>query len=87
MNAFHPATPRMAFGIAAVALSVLTLGLTVIAPAGLDSAAPDVRAVAAPAVYTRATIVPSRIDVIGVRTRDVAAAPAAAPGVGCPAQG
>ncbi len=37
MNRYQPDTPRAAFGIAAVALTVLSLGVLVVAPAALDS--------------------------------------------------
>ncbi len=74
MNRYPNSTPRALVAIAAAALTAATLGLAVIVPATLDSAAPDGRALAAaraPAVIEVA-IHPARIDVIGVREPEVA---------------
>jgi hypothetical protein len=55
-----------AFGIAAVAMTILTLALSVVAPAKLDS---DARLTTAARVAgaTEVAISPARIDVIAVR--------------------
>ena len=67
MNRYESTTHRAAFGIAAIAMSALTLGLTVVLPANLagDRHEAQVLAVAtrvAPAPREVA-IIPARIDV------------------------
>ena len=84
MNRYQPRAHRAAFGIAAVAMTALTLALAVVVPAQLAADRPTDGTVlaarsAAPAV-TEVLIVPARIEVFGVRDRAVAGgAPAAAP--------
>jgi hypothetical protein len=84
MNRYQPKAPRAAFGIAAVAMTVLTLGLAVVVPAKLapegQSAATLLAARSKAPAATEVRIVPARIEVLGVRESTVAGgAPAAAP--------
>ncbi len=65
MNSYNTSTPSAAFGIAAVAMTAITIGLTVIAPAKLNPVTAHVRALEAPS--TEVAINPSHIDVIAVR--------------------
>lgn len=77
MNRYQPQTPRFAFALAALALTAFTISLAIVAPASLDSRGADAgtlavnREVQAP---TEVAIVPSRIEVIGIRGKDVATA-------------
>lgn len=78
MNRYQNSTPRALIAIAAAALTAATLGLAVIVPATLDSAAPEGRtlvAAKAPAAPAAAEVAihPARIEVIGVREPAVAA--------------
>ena len=86
MNRYQPKAPRAAFGIAAIAMTVLTLGLAVVVPAKLAPAGPEAStllAVKSKAPATEVTIVPARIEVIGVRESTVAeGTPAAVPAKG-----
>ncbi len=78
MKRYEPRTPRAALAIGAVAMTALTLGMMVAAPALLDSGAMERTVLAAPASVSPApaevTIIPSRIDVGGVREPAVATA-------------
>jgi hypothetical protein len=70
MNDYKPASRHAAFGAAAVALAAMTIGLTVVLPAKMDSAQEPRRAVApqitdAPTVDADAG--PLRIEVIARR--------------------
>ncbi len=91
MNRFQPLTPRAAFGLAAVALSALTFGLAVVAPAKLDSGVVDSRTLAAvgdmPPAITEAAVIPYRIEVIGVRDPKLASSPSDAGDARCASQG
>jgi hypothetical protein len=79
MNRHQPTTPRTLIGIAAFALSALTIAATVVLPAKMSApASADAgvfASVRSPAALT--TVVPDfrlRLDVVGVRQPDVAAA-------------
>jgi hypothetical protein len=79
MNRFQSSTPRAAFGIAAVAMTVVTFGLLVVVPATIDSGGENVRTQAsaklvAPAA-TEVVMTPARIDALGVREMEWASAP------------
>ena len=80
MNQYQTSTPRAAAGLGAVIVTSMVLGLAVVAPAKMASDAQGLRAAAASkAVLPAATevqITPAHIKVIGVRTTDVAQAPA-----------
>ena len=75
MSRFHPKTPRTAIGLAAIALSAMTLGLAVVAPAALDTRSEEDRVLtAAPASPQVDTAIPRlRIEVVGIRAPEVAA--------------
>lgn len=79
MNRFQSSTPRAAFGIAAVAMTVVTFGLLVVVPATIESGSEDVRTqTSAKLVTPAATAVvmsPTRIDVLDVRKMEWASAP------------
>ena len=74
MNRYQSSTPRAVFAAAAAAMTVLTAGIAVIAPAR-----PGAREAAPAAVASRQTaptevvILPARIDVIGYPEKSVAA--------------
>ena len=73
MNPYQPSTPRVAFGVAAVAMTLITIGLSVIAPARMDFGTQEVRVLAASPARMPATEAVAettrieRIDVVGVR--------------------
>lgn len=71
MNRYDPGTPKALFGCTAVALTAVTLGALVLAPAKFDSgfASATTLATAAP---TEVSISPARIEVIAVRGPNVA---------------
>jgi hypothetical protein len=79
MNRFQSATPRVALGIAAVAMTVVTFCLLVVVPATIDSGGENVPTQAAAKLVTPAAtevaIIPTRIDVLGVRKTEMASAP------------
>ena len=68
MNRFQSSTPRLALGIAAMAMTVVTFGLFVVVPATIDSGSEDVRTQAATKLVTPAAteivIIPARIDIV-----------------------
>ena len=78
MNSYESNMHRTAFGIAAVALTAMTLGLVIVVPAKTESAAQPGHALVATTQATpetvTATIVPARIEVIGVRDRKLVSA-------------
>ncbi len=78
MNSYETNMPRTAFGVVAVALTAMTLGLAIFVPAKTESAAQPGHAVVAVTPVTAApvtaTIVPARIEVIGVRQRELVSA-------------
>jgi hypothetical protein len=78
MNNYEPNTPRAALGIVAAALTAVTIGALVVAPARLDARSDGAlilaKATGRPAPIEVA-IVPARIDVTVVRPRAVTAAP------------
>lgn len=78
MKRYDFPTPRLALGVAAVALAALTLGASLVVPANLE-ASPGVQSLvadaAADAQYrTEVIVTPTRIDVIAVRTSTTATA-------------
>lgn len=66
MKRYENPTSRATFGIAAVAMTALTLCLSVVMPATLDTRTPAASKANTPATI-EADIVPARIDVLGVR--------------------
>ena len=78
MKRYAPFRFRPAFALAAVALTAATLSLTVVAPAALSPKPSDATAIAArePAPGAiEVTIIPARIEVIGMRGESIAARP------------
>jgi hypothetical protein len=52
MNRYQTPIPRVAFGLAAVAMTALTIGVTVVLPAKMDSNGDEPRVLAASKVTT-----------------------------------
>ena len=77
MNNYESTPPRLAIAVAALALSAITLGTLVAAPAAMDA---DL-AVAFVKPATEVRISPARIDVIATRDRVITIAGAAMPHV------
>ena len=77
MNRYEPSTPRAAFAFAAVALTALTLGLSVVVPAHMDTS----KAAAPTMILVSEATRIARTDVIAVREPKVAAVPM---GAQCP---
>ena len=76
MNRYEPGTPRTAFGLVAAALTALTIGLLVVVPSRMDAGPSEAVTLArarAAKPPTEVAITPARIEVIGVRDREVAA--------------
>src|SRR5579872_1832595 len=77
MRRYETRVPRMAFGIAAIALTAITIAVGVVAPARLDSSSAGRAALAAAKVRAPApvevAIVPRQIEVVGIRSPDLAA--------------
>ena len=69
MNRYEPLIPRVAFGIAAVAMTAITIGGSVIMPAKMDSDSPEPRMLEALTVTAPA----STGDVTGSESIDVVA--------------
>ena len=69
MNRYAPLIPRVAFGIAAVAMTAITIGVSVIMPAKMDSDSPEPRMLEALTVTAPA----STGDVTGSESIDVVA--------------
>ena len=69
MNRYEPLIPRVAFGIAAVAMAAITLGVSVIMPAKMDSESPEPRMLEALTITAPA----STGDVTGSESIEVAA--------------
>jgi hypothetical protein len=71
MNRYDPGTPKALFGCTAVALTAVTLGALVLAPAKFDSGFEPATTLAT-ATPIEVSISPARIDVIAVRAPNVA---------------
>jgi hypothetical protein len=70
MNRYEPRTPRLFAGLAAAALTVATLAVTVMAPAALDARTGDAATIAAGGedhVYANAGPVTTSIEVVAYR--------------------
>ena len=79
MNRYEPSIPRVAFGVAAIVMTAITMGMGLVLPAWVEpgdqgagrlatsEAAPPPAAVA---------INPARINVVGVRERELVSAQA-----------
>ena len=70
MNAYQTSTPRAALTIAAIALTALTIGVSVVAPAKMDSGSRELSLAARESVApmpTRVVIEPAGIEVVTAR--------------------
>ena len=71
MKRYETSTPRVAFGIAAVAMTALTFGMSVVAPLGASSGSREIGTLAAGSAVAPAAIevaiTPARIDVVAER--------------------
>jgi hypothetical protein len=80
MKRYAPFRFRPAFALAAMALTAATLSLAVVVPAAVSPMATEATALAAHRMAPAAievTIIPARIDVIGMRdSESIAATPA-----------
>ena len=77
MNRYETPMPRMSFALAAIALSVVTLGLTVMLPASLNSGhGGNVPLAAAKPAAIEVSIIPARIVVTGECEQNMAYEPA-----------
>jgi hypothetical protein len=80
MNRFEPSIPRVALGIAAVAMTAVTIGLAVVVPAKMEPSDQGPGALAASAAGSPAStaivIDQVHINVVGVRARELVSAQA-----------
>ena len=74
LNGYEPSTPRATLGLAAVAMTAITMGALVVLPAKLDSVSADPYPPATARTATKASvevaISPTRIDARGGVTAD-----------------
>ena len=80
MNRYEPSIPRLAFGVAAIVMTAITMGMGLVLPAwmepgdqGAGRLATSEAALPPPAAVA---INPARINVIGVRERELVSAQA-----------
>jgi hypothetical protein len=77
MRRYDTGVPRLAFGIAAIAMTAITIAAAVVAPVRLDSSGADRALLAAAKVIAPApievAIIPGQIEVVGIRSPDLAA--------------
>ena len=66
MNRYEPLIPRVAFGIAAVAMTAITIGVSLVMPAKMDSDSREPRMLAALKVTASASTGAESIDVVAV---------------------
>ena len=71
MNQYQISSPRKVFAIAAVAMTAITIGFSVVAPTQIQSGARDARTLTAskamPPAPAEVVAAPLRVEVIGVR--------------------
>ena len=70
MNRYETAVPRVALGIAAVAMTAITIAIAVVMPAKMDSGGSEPRVLAALKVTTPASTSPATVtsvDVVAAR--------------------
>ena len=83
MNRYEPLIPRVAFGIAAVAMTAITIGVSVIMPAKMDSDSPEPRMLAALKVSAPASTGDvtgsDSVDVVAVHKAGLSAVPCISP--------
>ena len=79
MNRYEPSIPRVAFSIAAVAMTAITIGVSVVIPAKMDSGSREPRMLAASKVdlpaCTGVVAGSASIDVVAVHERGLATVP------------
>ena len=78
MNRYETSMPRTAVTLAALAMSVLTIALTVVVPAKVDSGGNETHIAgssAATSAPTEVVLSPARIEVFGVREQKTAFEP------------
>ena len=79
MNRYEPLIPRVAFGIAAVAMTAITIGVSVIMPAKMDSDSRELRMLEALTVTAPASTGDvtgsERVDVVAVHKAGLSAVP------------
>jgi hypothetical protein len=79
MNRYETSMFRPSFGIGALAMTAITIGLAVVVPANMIPVGPDVLTLSASTavapVRTQVAISPARIDVVAVRERKTASTP------------
>jgi hypothetical protein len=84
MDRYETSIPRVARGIAAVAMTAITIGVSVILPARMATESSEPRALAASKATTPEStgVVTGRtsIDIVGVRQPELSAAPCTSPG-------
>jgi hypothetical protein len=71
MNRYKPSKFRPAFGVAAAALSAVTLAVAVLLPAGLGIACEDATLASRTPAAISVAIEPARIEVVAVPVRTV----------------
>ncbi len=71
MNRYEPSNFRPAFGVAAAALSAVTLAIAVLLPAGLGGACEDAALASRAPDAISVAILPARIEVVAVPVRTV----------------
>ena len=77
MNRYEAPMPRVSFGLAAIALSVVTFAMTVMLPASLESArGGNAPLAAAKPAAIEVSIIPARIVVTGECEQNMAYEPA-----------
>jgi hypothetical protein len=83
MIRYHPLIPRVAFGIAAVAMTAITIGVSVIMPARVDSDSSEPRMLEALTVTAQAStgdVTGSEgVDVVAVHKAGLSAVPCISP--------
>jgi len=75
MNRYQPLTFRPAFGIAAAAMSAITLAVLVVLPVSLATACDNERTIARAPAPIEVAIEPARIDVVATSVRAVVLEP------------
>jgi len=78
MNRYEPSIPRVAFGVAAIAMTAITLGMALVLPASMEPGDQEAGRLAASGAVsqppTAVVINPARINVVGVRERELVSA-------------
>ena len=82
MNHYEPSSPRVAFGITAVAMTAITIGVSVVMPAKMDSDSREPRVLAALTVTAPASTSvvtgSESIDVVAVHESGLSTVPCTA---------